>query len=46
MDNLASLDLRDAAVLALTAFWTVSVFVSRKPRRAHSELPSDAVFSR
>lgn len=42
MDNMiASLDIRDAAVVALTAFWTVSVFVVKaRPKRAHA-VPRD-----
>lgn len=42
MDNLlASLDIRDAAVVVLTVLWTLSVFVavSRPKRSAEPELP-------
>ena len=49
MDNLlASLDIRDAAVVALTVFWTLSVFVvkSRPKRVAAAETPDLPVLSR
>lgn len=43
MDNLlANLDIRDAAVVALTVFWTLSVFVAvSRPKRPsdHPDLP-------
>lgn len=48
MDNLlASFDIRDAAVVALTVFWTLSVFVVRsRPRRAAAVAPDLPVLSR
>ena len=43
MDNmLSSLDIRDAAVIGLTFFWTLSVFVVKaRPRRVCAEVPPD-----
>lgn len=48
MDNLlSSLDIRDAAVVGLTVFWTLSVFVVRsRPKRAANESPVIPVLSR
>ncbi len=48
MDNLlSSLDIRDAAVVALTVFWTLSVFVVRsRPKRVANETPDLPVLSR
>lgn len=49
MDNLlSSFDIRDAAVVALTVFWTLSVFVVRsRPRRSVSaQSPDLPVLSR
>ena len=48
MDNLlASLDIRDAAVVALTVFWTLSVFVVKtRPKRVAAESPDVPVLSR
>lgn len=47
MDNLISnLDIRDAAVVALTVFWTLSVFVAvSRPRRSPDQ-PDLPVLSR
>jgi len=39
---IASLDIRDAAVVALTVFWTLSVFVVKsRPRRAAAAESAD-----
>lgn len=48
MDNMiASLDIRDAAVVALTAFWTLSVFVVKsRPKRVAEETSDIPVLSR
>lgn len=48
MDNLpAAFDIRDAAVVALTVFWTLSVFFVRsRPRRAAAAAPDLPVLSR
>lgn len=48
MDNLlASFDIRDAAVVALTVFWTLSVFVVKtRPRRVANPSPDVPVLSR
>lgn len=49
MDNLlSSFDIRDAAVVALTVFWTLSVFVVRsRPKRSPArQSPDIPVLSR
>jgi hypothetical protein len=49
MDNLlTSFDIRDAAVVALTVFWTLSVFVvkSRPKRVRTTDSPDLPVLSR